>query len=37
MRTSEKGATGVPSSVQVGVRRTLRKGSAEGVMIGGGY
>ncbi len=37
MRTSEKGATGVLSGELVRVRRTLRKGSALGAMIGGGY
>jgi hypothetical protein len=34
---SKKGGKGVPSGVPVNVRRTLRKGKAEGAMIGGGY
>jgi hypothetical protein len=34
-QTFEKGATGLPSSVPLHVRMTLRKGSAEGTMIGG--
>ncbi len=37
VRVSEKGAIGVPNSVPVHVRITLRKGIAEGVMIVGGY
>ncbi len=32
-----KGATGTPCVIPVHVRKTLRKGTAEGAMIGGGY
>ncbi len=34
---SENRATGVPCGVLVCVRRTLREGSTEGAMIGGGF
>ncbi len=37
VRISEKGATGVPSGRPAQVRWTLRKGSAEGAVIGGSY
>ncbi len=37
IRTFEKGAKGAPSGMLVHVRRTLRKGSTEDAMIGGGY
>ncbi len=37
VRTSDKGAAGAPSSRLVFVRRTFRKGSAEGALFGDGF
>ncbi len=37
VRTSEKGGTGMLSRMPIQVRRILRKGSAEGAIICGGF